>query len=395
MSVILKSRRVKFRNTGSEGYQGINAISEEKTADVLQQIEQKGQEVKDSIPNDYTELAEQVDDLKADLSELTPGLSDESKQALLACFQHVAWADDTGQACYNELYGTLFPDDALVSISAIFNSGTSSVYADDTLDSLKRYLTVTGLYGDGHTATITGYELSGNLSVGTNTINVLYDGKTTSFVLTAAHPLDRAIYDGLTYRDIFITNNLFTIGDFESISSLPETSTSLENGDTYYASYGNPKPTISTEVANTGTHSLRAFANGATQMRYDTQRLPANAKLLAAFCAKIERYVTGNTMLQINVKAGSSQSSATNIRSNTLNYNEVTDSFAPAVLVFTYDGTGYAYKSMSCYVGTSGTPNLDAYIDDVIVSTVPEGMNLEDATSLYSAYINISKQYGR
>jgi len=36
MSVILKSRRVKFRNTGSEGYQGINAISEEKTADVLQ-----------------------------------------------------------------------------------------------------------------------------------------------------------------------------------------------------------------------------------------------------------------------------------------------------------------------------------------------------------------------
>ena len=35
MSVIIKSRQVKFRNTGSEDYHGISAISEEKTADML------------------------------------------------------------------------------------------------------------------------------------------------------------------------------------------------------------------------------------------------------------------------------------------------------------------------------------------------------------------------
>ena len=36
MSVVIKSRQVKFRNTGSEDYHGINAISEEKTTDMLQ-----------------------------------------------------------------------------------------------------------------------------------------------------------------------------------------------------------------------------------------------------------------------------------------------------------------------------------------------------------------------
>ena len=46
MSVVIKSRQVKFRNTGSEDYHGISAVSEEKTTDMLQQIEQKGQTVK-------------------------------------------------------------------------------------------------------------------------------------------------------------------------------------------------------------------------------------------------------------------------------------------------------------------------------------------------------------
>lgn len=36
MSVVIKSRQVKFRNTGSEDYHGINAISEEKTTNMLQ-----------------------------------------------------------------------------------------------------------------------------------------------------------------------------------------------------------------------------------------------------------------------------------------------------------------------------------------------------------------------
>lgn len=60
MSVVIKSRQVKFRNTGSDNYHGISAISEEKTTDMLQQIEQKGQDVIDSIPDDYTGLTESV-----------------------------------------------------------------------------------------------------------------------------------------------------------------------------------------------------------------------------------------------------------------------------------------------------------------------------------------------
>lgn len=71
MSVIIKSRQVKFRNTGSEDYHGISAISEEKTADMLKQIEDKGQEVRDSIPDDYNTLAQEVDDLKNNLNQIS------------------------------------------------------------------------------------------------------------------------------------------------------------------------------------------------------------------------------------------------------------------------------------------------------------------------------------
>ena len=68
MSVVLKSRQVKFRNTGGQLYHGVNAISEQKTADVLNEIEEKGEEVLASIPSDYTELQQEVTDLKGDLN---------------------------------------------------------------------------------------------------------------------------------------------------------------------------------------------------------------------------------------------------------------------------------------------------------------------------------------
>lgn len=76
MSVVLKSRQVKFRNTGGQLYHGVNAISEQKTVDVLNEIEEKGEEVLASIPSDYTGLQQEVTDLKGDLkSAITLGAS--------------------------------------------------------------------------------------------------------------------------------------------------------------------------------------------------------------------------------------------------------------------------------------------------------------------------------
>lgn len=74
---------------------------------------------------------------------------------------------------------------AISSISAVYTqSGT--VYATDTLDSLKSDLVVTAAYSDSTTETVPAadYTLSGTLTEGASTITVSYSGKTTTFTVT-------------------------------------------------------------------------------------------------------------------------------------------------------------------------------------------------------------------
>ena len=108
------------------------------------------------------------------------GITDDIKQALLDCFEHVAWTSANGQSYYDALEEALYPPADLVSISAVYTqSGT--VYNTDSLDSLKSDLVVTATYDDSSTATVTSYTLSGTLTTGTSTITVAYGGKTTTF----------------------------------------------------------------------------------------------------------------------------------------------------------------------------------------------------------------------
>lgn len=51
-----------------------------------------------------------IDGLKDDLSNIQ-GISDDVKVALLACFDHVAWIDDSGQDCYDALYEALYEEE--------------------------------------------------------------------------------------------------------------------------------------------------------------------------------------------------------------------------------------------------------------------------------------------
>lgn len=110
------------------------------------------------------------------------GLTDDVKQALLACFEKVAWINDDGQDYYDALESALYPPVDLVSISCVYTqSGT--VYDTYSLDSLRSDLVVTAHYDDSSTGTITTYTLSGMLTEGTSTITVSYGGKTTSFTV--------------------------------------------------------------------------------------------------------------------------------------------------------------------------------------------------------------------
>ncbi len=54
---------------------------------------------------------------------LPDGLSDEAKEALLACFEHVAWIDEHGQDYYDALYSALYgtepepePDPGIITV---------------------------------------------------------------------------------------------------------------------------------------------------------------------------------------------------------------------------------------------------------------------------------------
>lgn len=126
-----------------------------------------------------------VYDIADTVARSTGGLTNEAKQALLTCFQKVAWIDASGQTYYDALESALYPPVNLVYISAVYTqSGT--IYTTDSLNDLKPDLVVTAHYSDGTTETVSNYLLSGTLTVGTSTITVTYGGKTTTFTVTVS-----------------------------------------------------------------------------------------------------------------------------------------------------------------------------------------------------------------
>lgn len=127
------------------------------------------------------DVEEALDGLARMQSEI---ISQEIKDALINCFQHVAWTDEHGQDYVDAL--ELAMRTKLVSISAVFNQGSAVIYDTDDLDTLEQYLTVTAHYSDTTTRTVTNYTLSGTLTAGTSTITVGYGGKTATFDVVVA-----------------------------------------------------------------------------------------------------------------------------------------------------------------------------------------------------------------
>lgn len=142
---------------------------------------------KSNLVGAVNEVNEDVSDVKEDLENLS-GLSDEAKEALLACFRHTAFLDDDDDY-YQNLYDALYPPSSLTSITAVYTqSGT--VLTSDTLNSLKTDLVVTAHYDNASDETVTSYNLSGTLEIGTSTITVSYGGKTTTFTVTVSLPTE-------------------------------------------------------------------------------------------------------------------------------------------------------------------------------------------------------------
>lgn len=115
--------------------------------------------------------------------------TDAMKTALLNIFQHVAYTDDQGQAYYDALYAALYGGSGgYPRIVAEFVPGSHVVYANDALETLKPYLTVTYYTSESDTGTVIdadSYQLSGDLSDGSNRVEVEYDTYTATFTVAA------------------------------------------------------------------------------------------------------------------------------------------------------------------------------------------------------------------
>lgn len=146
------------------------------------------------------DVEEALDGLARMQSEI---INQEIKDALINALSHVAWTDEHGQDYIDAL--ELAMRTKLVSITAVFNQGSAVIYDTDDLDTLRQYLTVTALYSDNTTKTVTEYTLSGTLSVGTSTITASYGGKTTTFTATCTAGFKYTADRGLLSAQQYIT----------------------------------------------------------------------------------------------------------------------------------------------------------------------------------------------
>jgi lysophospholipase L1-like esterase len=102
----------------------------------------------------------------------------------------------------------------LVSIEAIYSQGDNVIYTTDSLDTLKKYLTVNAVYDNGIKQVVTDYILSGELNEGSNTITVSYNEKVTTFEVVAEVMPPYTLYNSLTSdKDSYIDTGVMANQD--------------------------------------------------------------------------------------------------------------------------------------------------------------------------------------
>lgn len=310
-------------------------------------------------------------------------ISQEIKDALINCFEHVAWTDEHGQDYVDALEQAM--RSKLISISAVFTQGSAVIYDTDDLDTLRQYLTVTANYSDTTTRTVTAYTLSGTLTAGTSTITVSYGGKTATFEVTVTHKLslDDVAYGSMTYRDIFVTNNLWYLSDFEGNITLSNTVQRYEGDSNKNYKINAGTPTISQEAYNSASHSLKAFGSVSTQIQASRGgvSLPVGQYLICA-AVNCTRYSAGKLGIQWNSPINGT------VDRITVAKESVTNGFEAVADILT---TTVSSNDFTSYVGSMSSANLDGYVDDVVITPLPSGMTLEQGLALYENYLAIRR----
>lgn len=115
-------------------------------------------------------------------------LNDEVKNAILQCFENVAWVNEHGQQYYNTLRDLFFPPVIVDTLTAVLDQGERVFHTGEDVNVIKDYLTVTAKLTDGTLVTVpsTQYILTGSLSQdGPNIIAVSYMNTSTTITVNA------------------------------------------------------------------------------------------------------------------------------------------------------------------------------------------------------------------
>lgn len=148
-----------------------------------------GKAIEDALAGGVSPEAIQdaVDNYLTDHPTVTGTFTNSAKHALLHLLEYVAYIGPNGQDYLDALEGELFATE-VTSISAVFTQGGTVVYDTFLLSALDSMLTVTAEYTDETTEVLQPgiYTLSGELTPGTSTITVTYQGKTDTFDVTVS-----------------------------------------------------------------------------------------------------------------------------------------------------------------------------------------------------------------
>ena len=331
---------------------------------------------------DAKKTGDEISDLKSQIAQ-GGSFTAEVRTLIESLFRRIAiFTGDDASDLTDALHDAMFPPLELSYITAVYTQGETVVTVDTPLDDLKADLVVTAHYTDQSTAVVNAYTLTGTLHAGTSTVTASYSGKSATFdVVVSSDPLDEICYGTLTYRDIFITNNMCEIGDFEGTYTMDADFHTLGNG-TYKMIYSGT-PVISTAECNSPTHSLKCFNTGKVQSFWKNENLTLSSGSKFLVCADVNcsRYTGGSIGTIFNTPILNAVDKISAVVQST------TSGFQPVTVIATLT----ANRSDYClYIGVNGSAgNADCYIDDVVVTPLPDGMTAEEAQAAYEQYVSI------
>lgn len=149
-------------------------------------------------------------------------VSPELMDTLLGMSKDVMYINNRGSEYRQSFYDGVHPNRKLSSISATVNLGCHTVMIGDSVDSLIPYIKVTATYADEYTEVVKDYTIQGTISLGNNSITIIYGGKSTTVIVSAVAGLPAGytrleyIYtDGRQYMDTGLTSDDVDYAEYE------------------------------------------------------------------------------------------------------------------------------------------------------------------------------------